>query len=596
MKDGIGWTTGITVSLLAGLLVCGGLWDAAWAQEKTGHKNHVTKHGVDVDLRSQGRQIADELAENGNNIGSDEQGEHGDHNGNDDGNNRRRGADVQVNDPGLDNIQIFAGFRPFVKFTQSETSIAADGQNIVVGYNSSANQPLQLSAAGVLSFTRRFLSAFSTSSNGGRSWTSGFVPPVRGSIFTFGDPVVAVDRHGNFYYSALGANASARTTVQVNKSTNGGQTWSDAVVVQQDDGGDKDWLAVGPDPVTKSRDNIYVTWTSFQATGQQLRFGRSTDGGATWTAKTIFAPTADADPTHPQNSLQFTNPVVDPKTGRLYIPFARFSNSDQDFLQVLASDDAGETFSFLTFNVSGAPDPTVLTVTQPGELIDCRSGGTRLAIHAGAPTAGRFGLRSFVHATRLTIQPAFAARNGVLYMAWSNSTSLVFGDPNGGSNILFVRSTDGGHSWSAPAQVNPTVSGDNHHVLPALAIDEDGNDVHITYYTQHADGTVDLDMANSHDRGRTFPSRRVARVSDTPSALTPSNNQLTATTSTNFDRTIQACYDLGEYQSVITADGSVYVAWGDNRNTVTEPVNVLDPLSGQTHPQPDVFFQKVKTQ
>src|SRR2546430_12280952 len=39
---------------------------------------------------------------------------------------------------------------------------------------------------------------------------------------------------------------------------------------------------------------------------------------------------------------------------------------------------------------------------------------SRLAIHAGAPTAGRFGLRSFVQATRLTIQPAFAARNGVL--------------------------------------------------------------------------------------------------------------------------------------------------------------------------------------
>jgi hypothetical protein len=32
------------------------------------------------------------------------------------------------------------------------------------------------------------------------------------------------------------------------------------------------------------------------------------------------------------------------------------------------------------------------------------------------------------------------------------------------------------------------------------------------------------------------------------------------------------------------------------RNTLTEPTNALDPISGQTHPQEDVFFQKVKAQ
>ena len=30
--------------------------------------------------------------------------------------------------------------------------------------------------------------------------------------------------------------------------------------------------------------------------------------------------------------------------------------------------------------------------------------------------------------------------------------------------------------------------------------------------------------------------------------------------------------------------------------TVTEPINPLDPLSGQTHTQQDVFFQAVKAQ
>src|SRR5262249_39555721 len=148
----------------------------------------------------------------------------------------------------------------------------------------------------------------------------------------------------------------------------------------------------------------------------------------------------------------------------------RFSNSDQDFIQVLASDDAGETFHFLKFNVAGAPNPTVLPVTQPGELTEC--GGVNLppTLHGTAdPGPGLFGLPRYINASRLTLQPAFAARNGVLYMAWNNSAGLVFGAPVN-SNILFIRSDDGGNTWTAPALVNPVRAADEQHVLPSLAI------------------------------------------------------------------------------------------------------------------------------
>ncbi len=559
----------------------------------------VAKNGITLDLRSHGRQVADEVAQNGLLASLDEVSP-------DPGVDvvpqvQLRGGNVQVNDGSLDNIQIFAGLRPFVKFTQSETSVAAFGRNIVAVYNSSANQPVTRNAAGELVFTRRFLSAFSTSNDGGQTWMSAFMPPVPGSIFTFGDPVVAVDRDGIFYFAGLGADALGRSTVQVNKSVDGGRTWSDAVVVQQDNGGDKEWLAVGRDPFNELQTNVYVTWTSFVTpTRAELRFARSTDGGATWTTKVIFAPAANADPAKPQDSLQASNPYVDPITGTLYVPFARFSNSDVDFLQVMVSSDAGQTFGFLNFNVPGAPDRTLLPVVQAGELIDCgrRSGGFRLTIHSGANVGGgRFGLRRFVNATRLVTQPAFAARNGILYLAWSNSTSTVFGDPNGLSNVLFIRSDDGGATWTAPLQVNPAVSTDTHHVLPSLAIDRDPIDVHVSYYTQHADGSVDLDLANSHDRGATFPSDRTVRVPSTSFQLPPSNIPIPTAVNpfltTNYDRTIRACYALGEYQSVAYANGTVYVLWGDGRNTVTEPAGA--PITG-THAQTDVFFQIVKAQ
>ena len=66
-------------------------------------------------------------------------------------------------------------------------------------------------------------------------------------------------------------------------------------------------------------------------------------------------PTADPNPTHPTNCLQFSNPVVDQITGTLYVPFLRFSNADQDFIQMMISDDAGETFRFATFNIPERP-------------------------------------------------------------------------------------------------------------------------------------------------------------------------------------------------------------------------------------------------
>jgi len=118
----------------------------------------------------------------------------------------------------------------------------------------------------------------------------------------------------------------------------------------------------------------------------------------------------------------------------------------------------------------------------------------------------------------MTLQPAFAARNGVLYLAWSNSTSLSFGAA-AHSNVLFVRSDDGGKTWSSPIIVNPPGTTDTQHVLPALAIDKNPNSVHITYYTQHSNGTIDLDMANSHDGGNSFPTDRTARVTSTSFGL-----------------------------------------------------------------------------
>src|SRR5258707_2368580 len=94
----------------------------------------------DFGYRSHAREIADEVRINGLAV-PDPAGS-----GSDSGLFDQRdesGLNTQVNDPALDHIQDFAiTNRPFEFSTESETSVAAFGNHILVGYNSSANQPV----------------------------------------------------------------------------------------------------------------------------------------------------------------------------------------------------------------------------------------------------------------------------------------------------------------------------------------------------------------------------------------------------------------------------------------------------------------------
>jgi len=287
---------------------------------------------------------------------------------------------------------------------------------------------------------------------------------------------------------------------------------------------------------------------------------------------------------------------VDRRNGKLYIPFLQFSNSDQDFIRILVSDDGGENFSFVNFNAPAESDPTLLPVVQPGELIDCGSGGLRLTVHAGPDIGGgQLGLRRFVQASRLIVQPAFGVYDDHLFLAWSNSNSMFFGDPNSGSNILFIKSEDGGNSWSEPIQVNPSIETNVHHVLPSLNV-EGASGIYIAYYVQHDNEKIDVRLAASLDGGSTFGARRISSDS---SDIAPTNIPLTGIATTNFDRVVAPCYFLGEYLNIKVAavnafQEDVYALWGDGRNLITEPENPDDPISGETHPQADVFFQHLR--
>ena len=504
---------------------------------------------------------------------------------------------VLVNNPAFDNIQSFPALhtRPFEESTQSETSIVRSGRHVVVGYNSSAGEPLVQIGNGIF-FTKLQFSGFSTSHDGGRTFTSGFIPPPAGSVATFGDPALATDRKGNVYYSHLAGDAALNTVIAVSKSTDSGTTFSPSVIAFTDNGADKNWMAVGPDPKVRSRDNVYVTWTRFTSTGSQLVLSRSTDGGASFTNSIVFAPAGDA---LFSSFIQFSNPVVDASNGRLYIPFLHFTSTlDADAIRVLVSDDAGQTFRFLSFNQAGAPDPTGYFTVTPGEVTDCgrNNGGVRNVLHQGNDLGGgRFGLARYRFATRLVTQPAAAVSRGNLFIAFQSSTSPVSGDPSAGSEINLLYSPDGGATWAPTFPIAASTPAEPQHVHPAIALSRHSESVNVAYYVQQADSKLRTDVAGLEvDDGRLLL-KTARHLSSVSFDLTPSNNPFPLANNskftTNYDRSIRACYNLGEYMSITAGrgddeEGGIIAAWGDNRRSWTSPPT--SPAAG-VHAQADVF-------
>jgi hypothetical protein len=492
--------------------------------------------------------------------------------------------DLQINDPRLDHIQTFPGTRPFENATESETSIGVSGRHIVVGYNSSAGPRVADLGAGQLVFTQVLFSAYSVSHDGGRTWRSRFVPPVSpAAAFTAGDPSVAVDRAGNFWYAHLARDGAGQFGIGIAKSTDHGETFNPSMVFL-DPGADKDWLAIGPDPIQRSRDNLYVTWTRFSSTGSELMLSKSLDGGATWRTDVIYAPFING---MLSNMIQFSNPVVDRSTGRLYIPFLQFSFFNADFIRVLVSDDGGFTFKGLAFNVPGAPDAFSYPVVQPGVVNNCGGGGLRLSLHQG-DNAAQSGVPNYRFATRLVTQPAAVAFDGHFAFAFNSSTSPFFDRPDAGSEIDLLASNDGGQTWEAPVKVAASTADDPHHVHPAIALSEDGEKLMVAYYVQQADIRLRTDVTSLRRVAHRWEVKDTDRLSTSTFDLTPSNNTLSNGVHTNFDRTVVSCYNIGEYMAIASHGDRTVAAWGDNRHTWIGPAGSSAP---GPHAKADVFFE-----
>src|SRR6185437_8146480 len=161
---------------------------------------------------------------------------------------------------------------------------------------------------------------YTISTDAGLTWSSGVLSGITtfqggGTNSAVSDTNVAYDaKHGIWMISSLPI-SSSNIQVAVSRSTDGGSTWGNPVVVANGPNLDKDWLACDSTPTSPFYGNCYMEWDDNGA-ANQVYMSTSSDGGLTWPAK-IAVP----------NALGLGGePLVQP-SGKVIVPFLTNSST-----------------------------------------------------------------------------------------------------------------------------------------------------------------------------------------------------------------------------------------------------------------------------
>jgi len=392
---------------------------------------------------------------------------------------------ARVSNPSTDFLlSIMAGF------TQSETSTAWCGSNVVTGFNDSGSfYESLLFGPGAASF-----SGAAVSTDSGRFFRD--VGHINAGLNAFdflgGDPVVTCSVTPNprggapaitFYYSqifATGSPAAPIAAVALSRSIDVGANWEDPIAAARKDGLthflDKPWSATDP----ANAGSIFLTYTDFDSSGTvcgrnmsgapisrtAIEIVRSIDGGATWTAPVVIAESCLAAPSF--SSVQGSQVLVD-SAGNVYVAWESFAPGPSRALWVRKSTDHGSSFT---------PSVKIDNVTATGN-------GSRLQ--------GGFRTNEF---------PMLAVdrNSGALYATWNDGRNFALPDVAAldgvyhYADILISRSLDGGATWSPAVRVNgdPLThffrgqSRGTDHYMPGVAVDRTGA-VGVCWYDRRVD-------------------------------------------------------------------------------------------------------------
>lgn len=339
--------------------------------------------------------------------------------------------------------------------------------------------------------------------DGGRNWS--FPGVIEPGIFR-SDPVLAYDSQGYFFYNSLKV-VGGVFSCQVFTSTDGGSSWGPPTEAF---GGDKQWMIV--DRTGSMGDgHQYQAWNTAAGCCDDTTFNRSTDGAASfeypiYVATTPIFGTLDVD-----------------ADGNLYLVGVRPS----DFSQ------------FLIVRSSNAKDPAATVAFEWGRPV--LMGGAMRIGSTGTPNpAGLLG-QAWVAVDR-----SGGPHHGNIYL-------LCSVDPPGADplDVHFVRSTDGGATFSAPLRINDDAAGStgwNWFGTMSVA----------------PNGRIDVVWNDNRDSGKASVSALYYSYSTDGGATWSVNEQL----SPSFDSYLgwPNQQKIGDYYDMVSDEVGVSLAWAATLN------------------------------
>jgi hypothetical protein len=339
-------------------------------------------------------------------------------------------------------------------FTSYQVNVDANGNNIV---GDAANEPsIAVDPTDVSKMAigwRQFNSVSSNfrqggwgyTTNGGTTWT--FPGVLENNVFR-SDPVLNSDETGNFFYLSL----MQTFCDDVWRSLNGGQSWTRLQAAGGAGGGDKQWFTI--DKTNGMGHGFqYQFWTpSFACSSGG--FSRSTDGGVTWQTPISI----------PNSPIWGTLDVA--ANGNLFIGGG---NGGSQFWCIRSSNAQNG-------NVTPTFDQ-VITVNLGGSLV----GGN---INPAGLTGQIF----------LAVDRSGGSTNNNIYMLASVRPPSY----SNGTDVMFVRSTDGGLTFSAPHRINDDLTQNKWHWFGAFSVAPNGRLDAIWFDTRNAANNTDSQLFYSY--------------------------------------------------------------------------------------------------